>query len=325
MEAMEPRAARLRLRRGRQRGHDAGQPRGVPALADRAADAARRLRARPAGRRCSAPTMPAPVLLAPIGVQKIVHADGELASARAAARLGLPFVASTASAYSLEEVAEAGGDGPRWFQLYWPKRRRDRREHGRPRRGRRLRGDRRHRRHLHPGLEAARPPAGLAAVPRGHRDRQLLRGPGLPRRRSSSPPEEDVGAADRPLPQRLREPAPHLGRPRLAARADLAADPAQGDPPPRRRPRGASSAASTGSIVSNHGGRQVDGAIAALDALPAIVEAVGERDRGAVRQRHPRRRRRPQGARAGRRRRPPRPPLPLGAGARRPGRASRRC
>jgi lactate 2-monooxygenase len=64
--------------------------------------------------------LPAPVMLAPIGVQSILHPDGELASARAAAELGLPIVLSTASSYSIEEVAEASGDGPRWFQLYWP-------------------------------------------------------------------------------------------------------------------------------------------------------------------------------------------------------------
>src|SRR5204862_8183968 len=65
--------------------------------------------------------MPAPVLLAPIGVQTIVHPEGELATARAAAEIGLPFVASTASANSMEDVARAAGEAPRWYQLYWPK------------------------------------------------------------------------------------------------------------------------------------------------------------------------------------------------------------
>jgi len=63
--------------------------------------------------------MPAPLLLAPIGVQKVVHDEGELATARAAAAVGVPMIASTASHFALEEIAEAG-DGPRWFQLYWP-------------------------------------------------------------------------------------------------------------------------------------------------------------------------------------------------------------
>ena len=65
--------------------------------------------------------MPAPVLLAPIGVQTIVHPEGELASARAAAELGLVYIHSTAAAHSIEQAAEASGDGPRWYQLYWPK------------------------------------------------------------------------------------------------------------------------------------------------------------------------------------------------------------
>ncbi|MBW0116806.1 lactate 2-monooxygenase [Pseudonocardia abyssalis] len=65
-------------------------------------------------------SMPAPLLTAPIGVMSILHADGELAVARAAASLGVPMVLSTASSYTTEEVAEASGDGPRWYQLYWP-------------------------------------------------------------------------------------------------------------------------------------------------------------------------------------------------------------
>ena len=63
--------------------------------------------------------LPAPVLLAPIGVLSIVHPEGELAAARAAAALGIPFVLSCASSHPLEEVAAAMGDAPRWFQLYW--------------------------------------------------------------------------------------------------------------------------------------------------------------------------------------------------------------
>src|SRR5690348_6620242 len=48
--------------------------------------------------------MPAPVLVAPVGVQAILHPDGELATARAASALGLPFVLSTASSRTIEEV-----------------------------------------------------------------------------------------------------------------------------------------------------------------------------------------------------------------------------
>ncbi len=63
--------------------------------------------------------LPAPVGLAPIGTQTIVHPDGELAVARAAAAVGLPMAVSTVSASPLEEIA-AAADGPKWFQLYWP-------------------------------------------------------------------------------------------------------------------------------------------------------------------------------------------------------------
>jgi len=65
--------------------------------------------------------LPAPVLLGPIGVQNIIHPDAELATARAAAQMGIPFVLSTVSSRSIEEVAQAMGSAPRWFQLYWGK------------------------------------------------------------------------------------------------------------------------------------------------------------------------------------------------------------
>src|SRR5208282_3397484 len=67
---------------------------------------------------------PMPILLGPVGVQGIIHAEGEVASARAAASLGLPFVLSTASSRSIENVADLAGKAgtaPRWFQLYWTK------------------------------------------------------------------------------------------------------------------------------------------------------------------------------------------------------------
>ncbi|WLD93827.1 alpha-hydroxy-acid oxidizing protein [Alkalihalobacillus sp. AL-G] len=59
-----------------------------------------------------------PLLLAPIGVQTIAHPEGELASARAAADMDIPFITSTAATYSMEEIANEMGDSPRWFQLY---------------------------------------------------------------------------------------------------------------------------------------------------------------------------------------------------------------
>src|SRR5262245_57599983 len=65
--------------------------------------------------------LPAPVLLAPVGVQSMLHPEAELAVARAARSVGVPMVLSTVSSTPLEAVAAALGDSPRWFQLYWPK------------------------------------------------------------------------------------------------------------------------------------------------------------------------------------------------------------
>ncbi len=64
-------------------------------------------------------TMPAPVMLAPVGVLSIVHTDAEPGVARAAGSLGVPMIVSTAASHTMEEVA-AASDGPKWFQLYWP-------------------------------------------------------------------------------------------------------------------------------------------------------------------------------------------------------------
>ncbi|KAH7116912.1 FMN-dependent dehydrogenase [Dendryphion nanum] len=62
-----------------------------------------------------------PLLVAPIGVQEIAHQDAEEATARACASAQVPMILSTAATRSIEQVAKANGDGDRWFQLYWPK------------------------------------------------------------------------------------------------------------------------------------------------------------------------------------------------------------
>ncbi|KAI2466507.1 putative FMN dependent dehydrogenase [Annulohypoxylon bovei var. microspora] len=78
--------------------------------------------------------LPCPIACAPVGVQKIMNPDGEMAAAKAAAREGVPFIMSTASSTSIEDVArasDAGAEevgmekGERWFQLYWPAREHD--------------------------------------------------------------------------------------------------------------------------------------------------------------------------------------------------------
>lgn len=60
-------------------------------------------------------------MFAPIGVQCIFNPEAELDPARAAHKLGVPLIMSTASSRSIEQVAKANGDGHRWYQLYWPK------------------------------------------------------------------------------------------------------------------------------------------------------------------------------------------------------------
>jgi len=61
-----------------------------------------------------------PYMLAPIGFHEIVHLDGELASARAANKMKVPFIQSTVSSHALEVIRKELTDVPHYFQLYWP-------------------------------------------------------------------------------------------------------------------------------------------------------------------------------------------------------------
>ena len=65
--------------------------------------------------------LPSPLLLAPIGVLEMTHPEADLAIGKAAASLGLPYIFSNQSSKPMEEVAAAMGSGPHWFQLYWSK------------------------------------------------------------------------------------------------------------------------------------------------------------------------------------------------------------
>lgn len=64
--------------------------------------------------------LPFPIACAPVGVQRIFNPDGEVAAAAAAAAQSVPYIMSTASSTSIEDVAKANGGGVRWYQLYWP-------------------------------------------------------------------------------------------------------------------------------------------------------------------------------------------------------------
>ena len=218
--------------------------------------------------------MPAPVLLAPVGVQSIIHPEGELAVARAAAGLGVPMVASTASSFTMEEIAEAGGDAPRWYQLYWP------------------RTD-----DLAQSFVARAEAAGYGAIvvtldtpllawrPRDLAGAYLpflqsigianyLSDPVFRAALERTPEEDPQGAVGHFVGQFSNPGATWEGVDRLRAMTDLPLV-LKGinhpDDALEARARGVD-----GVIVSNHGGRQVDGAIAALDALPAVAEAVGD-------------------------------------------------
>jgi lactate 2-monooxygenase len=219
--------------------------------------------------------MPAPLLLAPIGVQKVVHEDGELATARAAAAIGVPMIASTAAHFSLEEIAEAGGsEAPRWFQLYWP-------------------NDPELARSLVERAERAGYGAIVLTVDTfvpGWKPRDLqqawlpfLNGMGVAnyfqdpvfRAALEQPPEEDQGAATGHFLGIQANPS--LNWEDLAQLREMTSLPIlikgvqHVDDAREAVRRGID-----GIVVSNHGGRQVDGAIASLDALPAIAAAVGD-------------------------------------------------
>jgi len=218
--------------------------------------------------------MPAPVLMAPIGVQTLLHEEGELASARAAAAIGLTLITSTASATPLEEIAEANGDAPRWYQLYWPN------------------DD-----ELAASMVRRAEAAGYSAIvltvdnylpgwkPRDLQQAYLpfLEGIGIAQYLSDpvfqsgleKPPEEDIGAAVGHFLGLFANPG--LTWDRLDWLRDTTSLPVvvkgilNPDDAREARERGVDAI-----VVSNHGGRQIDGAIASLDALPPILDAVGD-------------------------------------------------
>jgi lactate 2-monooxygenase len=218
--------------------------------------------------------MPAPLMLAPVGVQSIVHPEGELASARAAAALELPYIHSTAASHSIEQVAEAMGEGRRWYQLYWPRER-----------------------ELAASFVARAEQAGFEAVvltldtwflgwrPRDLKNAYLpfLKGIGVAnyfsdpvfRAALEKPPEEDPGPAIGHWAYQFANPT--------VCWDDLAWLKEQTKLPVVLKgivhaedARRAQDLGVDGLLVSNHGGRQVDGALGALDALPAIRAAVGD-------------------------------------------------
>ncbi len=219
--------------------------------------------------------LPVPVLLGPIGVQSIIHPDAELASSRAAASLGIPLVLSTVSSRPIEEVAQSMGSAQRWFQLYWGK------DH-----------------ELTASFLQRAEKSGFSALVvtldtamLGWRERDLqhpylpfLLGDGLANyftdpvfcSRLEKPPQDDPAAAIRlwatlysNTALTWKDLAWLRGQTRLpiVLKGILHPDDA----------RLAIDHGADAVIVSNHGGRQVDGAIAALDALAPVVDAIRDK------------------------------------------------
>jgi lactate 2-monooxygenase len=216
---------------------------------------------------------PFPFFLAPVGVLSIAHPDGELAPARAAAGARVPFVLSTAASHSIEEIAKAMDDAPRWFQLYWVSdreivaslvRRAEAEEYG--------------------AIVVTLDTLVLGWRPRDLRNAYLpfREGEGIAQFTSDPvftsrlpvPVEEDplvaAGTMLAMFPNLglrwddlawLRE----LTSLPLLVKGVLTAEDAQR----------AFAAGVDGVVVSNHGGRQVDGAVAALDALVEVRAAAG--------------------------------------------------
>ncbi|HEV3070801.1 MAG TPA: lactate 2-monooxygenase [Solirubrobacteraceae bacterium] len=219
--------------------------------------------------------LPAPVLLAPIGVQTLAHPEGELAMARAAARVGVPLVASSAAAHTIEQIAGAAGELTHWYQLYWPR-------------------DRGLARSFVERAERAGysaivvtldtwllgwRPADLseAFLPFlwGEGNRNYLEDPVF-RDLLDVAPEEDMQAAIGQWAWQFANPSVtwddlaflrECTQLPIVLKGILHPDDA----------RLAVEHGVEGVLVSNHGGRQVDGAVGALDALPGVVQAVDGR------------------------------------------------
>jgi isopentenyl diphosphate isomerase/L-lactate dehydrogenase-like FMN-dependent dehydrogenase len=254
-------------------------------------------------------TLPAPFLVAPIGVLEMAHREAERAVARAVRDEGLPMVYSNQASVPMEEVSEILGDAPRWFQLYWSTRKELVESFAR--------------RAEACGCEAI--VVTLDTTMLGWRTRDLdlgwlpfLRGMGIaqytsdpvftellaePGGREGQPEPKRTLAALRVLIQLTRNypdrflPALRSGRARAAvqrfvqiySRPSLTWDDLPFLRERTRLPillkgilhpddaRRAVDEGIDGIVVSNHGGRQVDGAVGTLDALPAIAAAVDGR------------------------------------------------
>jgi isopentenyl diphosphate isomerase/L-lactate dehydrogenase-like FMN-dependent dehydrogenase len=202
-----------------------------------------------------------PLLVAPTALQRLADPEGELATARAAAAAGTVMTLSTLSSVSPAELAAAAPGAPQWFQLYWSR-------------------DRAFTQELVESVAEAGFRALMLTVDfpvAGRRERDARAGftlpddlslPNLPHRLE----REDFHAAlgtivDDTLTWRDLEWLRSVCPLPLAIKGILTAEDALL----------ASEHGADAVVVSNHGGRQLDGVPASLDVLSEVVEAVGER------------------------------------------------
>ncbi len=214
----------------------------------------------------------APIMSCPVGVLEMMHPEADLAVARAMSRLKLPMIISSQASKPMEEIAKANGDGDRFYQLYWGKK--DEVAESFVKRAEQI------------GAKAIFLTLDTTALGWRPRDLNLgympfLRGQGIaqytsdPEFRKLLPqtPEENPQAAAITFTQIFSDPG--LDWARIAKIKSWTKLPVvlKGI----QRPDDAVKAVSEGYdgiMVSNHGGRQVDGGIGALEALPGVVAAV---------------------------------------------------
>ncbi|KAJ6122118.1 hypothetical protein N7512_004583 [Penicillium capsulatum] len=221
-----------------------------------------------------------PLIMAPVGVQGIFHEDKDTGLAEVCAEENVPYTMSTASTSSIEEVAAANQNGKRWYQLYWP-------QDNDITRSLLTRAKENGFSVLVITLDTwslAWRPADLdnAYVP-------FIKGVGCQvgfsdpvfqakfEEQSGSKIEDDVVGASRAWLAEVVASRPHTWE-------DLAFVRKHWEGPIVLKgiqhvddAQQALEYGCDGIVVSNHGGRQVDGAIGSLDVLPEIVDAVGDK------------------------------------------------
>ncbi len=205
--------------------------------------------------------LPHPIVVAPTALHKLGHPEGEAATARGAASAGALYTVSSAASVSLEDVVAAAPGAPRWFQLYCS--------------ADRARNERLIARAATAGYKAVVVTADVPFL--GRRERDLRSGFALPegvRMENLVPPDTELVNASWADPvENASLTWDDIGWLRAASSLPLLLKGVvRADDAARAADLGVA-----GIWVSNHGGRQLDGAIASLDALPEIACAVGDR------------------------------------------------